>query len=76
MDTSGFNGWWPVKFFDGKKGGQPVGTEGFRNVVNGEECRPEKGWDGDPPYPTGDLAHCRHTSHAYRDGYDRINWNQ
>jgi hypothetical protein len=75
MDTSGFNGWWPVKFFTGKKDGQMVGTEGFRNVMNGEECRPQKGWNGEPPYPTGDL-HCRHTSRAYRDGYDRINWNQ
>jgi hypothetical protein len=76
MDTSGYKGWWPVKFFEGKKDGKMTGSEGFRNVVNGEECQPEKGWDGEPPYPTGELSNVRHVSDAYRHGYDRIQWER
>jgi len=72
IKTSGYEGWAPMKFFEGKgPDGELRGTEGFRNVVNGEECRPEKGWDGEPPYPTGDLT-VRHASDAYRQGWERI----
>lgn len=75
MDTSGYKGWWPMRFFEGKKNGQMTGQEGFRNVMNGEECKPKDGWDGEPPYPTGDL-HCRHVSGAYRRNYDLIDWEK
>jgi len=74
-ETAGYKGWAEVKFFEGKtKDGQMVGTEGFRNVLTGEECRPAKGFDGEPPAPTGDLANVRHVSDAYREGYERIKW--
>jgi hypothetical protein len=73
--TAGFDGWAPMKFFMGKgPDGQKIGREGFRNVVNGEECKPENGWNGAPPYPTGDLATVRHASDAYRRGYEEIRW--
>ncbi len=73
--TAGYEGWAPVQFFMGKgRDGQRIGREGFRNVVNGEECKPEKGWDGEPPYPTGDLSTVRHASDAYRRGYEEIRW--
>ena len=76
-ETAGFAGWAPVKFFDGKgPDGAMKGTEGFRNVVNGEECKPEKGWDGEPPYPTGDMSNCRHVSSKYRQNFDSINWGK
>lgn len=77
QDTSGYRGWWPMKFFEGKNpDGTKKGTEGFRNVENGQEVRPENGWNGEPPYPTGDLASCRHVSKKYRQGYEQINWNK
>lgn len=63
MDTSGFKGWWPMRFFEGKgPGGQMQGQEGFRNVLTGQEFKPESGWDGEPPCPTGDLGCARHAS--------------
>jgi hypothetical protein len=74
--TYGFEGWKEVKFHDGKgTDGQMQGREGFRNVVNGEEFIPEKGWDGEPPYPTGEL-NCRHVSTLYRQNYDQIQWEK
>lgn len=78
MDTSGYGGWWPVKFFTGKgPGGQMQGQEGFRNVVNGQEIKPEDGWSTrELPYPTGDLSNCRHVSEAYRRNYDLIDWGR
>lgn len=76
MDTSGYKGWWPVRFFDGKKSGQMTGSEGFRNVLNGQEVQPEQGWDGEPPYPTGELSNVRHVSPAYRRNYDLIEWER
>ncbi|MDI6752760.1 MAG: hypothetical protein QME78_00010 [Thermodesulfobacteriota bacterium] len=73
VETSGYGGWAPMKFFDGKApDGSMKGTEGFRNVVNGQEVRPEKGWNDSPPYPTGDLASTRHASDKYREGWERI----
>jgi hypothetical protein len=75
QDTSGYKGWWPMKFYEGKNpDGTQKGTEGFRNVENGQEVSPENGWNGSPPYPTGDLSSCRHVSDAYRHNYDLINW--
>ena len=75
IDTCGYKGWWPMKFFEGKTpDGSKVGTEGFRNVVNGQEVMPEKGWNGSPPYRTGELN--MHISPLYRERYDQINWNK
>jgi hypothetical protein len=59
-NTSGFKGWKEVNFFEGKKDGRMTGRQGYRNVTNGQEFIPEKGWDADPPYPTGELACSRH----------------
>jgi len=76
-NTSGFNGWKEVRFFEGKdEAGNMTGREGFRNIVNGEPCIPENGWNGEPPYPTGDLAVCRHVSDLYRRNYGEINWER
>ena len=75
-DTSGFAGWKEVKFFEGKgPHGEMTGRDGFRNIVTGEECKPEKGWDGEPPCPTGDLAIVRHNSALYRENFEKIDWN-
>lgn len=74
--TAGFSGWKEVQFFEGKdEAGSMTGRQGYRNVVNGEACIPENGWDGAPPYPTGDQASGRHTSSLYRENYDQIRWN-
>lgn len=77
-DTSGYKGWWPVRFFTGKgPDGQMQGQDGFRNVVNGQEVKPENGWNArELPYPTGDNANCRHVSAAYRHNYDQIDWGK
>lgn len=76
MDTGGYKGWVPLKFYQGKgPGGEVNYTEGFKNVLNNHEVMPEKGHSGEPPYPTGDLSHCRHTSAAFRQGYDQIRWD-
>jgi len=72
-DTGGYRGWWPMKTFDGKgPDGQMQGREVFKNVVNGQVAAPEKGWNGEPPAPTGDLSTVRHSSDAYRSGWERI----
>lgn len=71
-ETSGYKGWKEVVYHEGKVNGQMVGREGFRNVINGQEFVPEGGWNGSPPYPTGDLTNCRHISDAYRQGWNRI----
>lgn len=74
-NTAGFKGWKEVRFFEGKNpDGSMRGTEGFRSIMDGRECRPEQGWDGEPPCPTGDQACARHVSEAYRRGYDQIRW--
>lgn len=78
LETGGFKGWWEVRQYLGKdKNGVKQGKEVFRNMVTGEIHDPgEKGWDGEPPYPTGDLANCRHISEAYRRNYDLIIWDR
>lgn len=77
METSGYKGWWPMKVFTGMgPDGEPVGKECFRSVVDGRIETPEAGWNGEPPAPTGELATVRHSSDAYRQGYDRIRWDR
>lgn len=72
-ETSGYKGWWPMKVFTGMgPDGEPQGQECFKSVVDGKLVTPEKGWDGEPPHPTGDAACARHVSDAYRKGWERI----
>jgi hypothetical protein len=71
-DTSGYKGWVPAYFHEGK--GRP--SEGFKNVLTNEEVRPAKGHNGEPPYPTGEVASIRHASDAYRRGWDQIRWDK
>lgn len=76
MDTAGYKGWIPLKFFESKRlDGTPKTTEGFRNVLTGQEVMPEKGHNGDPPAPTGDTGHIRHSSGAYKQNYEQIRWD-
>jgi len=76
-NTSGFNGWKEVIFFEGKdEKGQMTGREGFRNVVNDEPFIPDDGWNGTPPYPTGDFAARRDVTYKYRENYDKIRWEK
>jgi hypothetical protein len=67
-DTSGYKGWIPILFKQGTHGGPP--QEGFKNVLTNEEVVPQKGWNGEPPGPTGELT-TRHSS-AYCEGWERI----
>jgi hypothetical protein len=76
-NKSGYKGWKEVQFFMGRdEAGNNVGQEGFRSTVDGRSVMPENGWNGEPPGPTGDLACARHTSEAYRRGYDQIQWEK
>lgn len=78
ISTMGYRGWWPMMKAIGKgRDGKMKGKEVFRNMVTGETFDPgEKGWDGSPPYPTGDLGNIRHVSKAYRENYGKINWHR
>jgi len=72
LETSGYRGWWPMKKITGR---HPDGSfkyaECFVNMARMREGEvsarqfetfvPEKGWDGEPPYPTGEKpATVRH----------------
>lgn len=73
VETAGHKGWWPMRVFEGHNpDGTMQGREAFKSVVDGKLVIPEKGWNGEPPHPTGDLANCRHVSEAYREGWERI----
>jgi len=67
-NTSGHKGWMPVVFKNGTHGKT---QEGFKNVLNNEEFIPKEGFNGEPPYPTGEVVPC-HASAAYREGWERI----
>ena len=73
-ETSGHKAWAEVKFFEGKRNGEKVGREGFRNMVTGQEFIPKEGWNGAPPVPTGELV--RPASDQYRKNYDEIRWDK
>src|SRR5512137_398576 len=68
-DTSGYKGWMPVYFNEGKN--RPP-SEGFKNVLTNQEYRPPEGHNGEPPFPTGEIITVRHSGDAYREGWDRI----
>ena len=73
LPTTGYRGWLPLKFREGKGvDGTVRFSEGFKNVDNNQEVFPENGHSGEPPYPTGDMANVRHVSGAYREGWERI----
>jgi hypothetical protein len=58
MPEHGFGGWWPMREFLGKTsdGRSKVYRELFVKMTNAEVHHgPVKGWDGEPPYATGDL---------------------
>jgi hypothetical protein len=59
----------PVLLKDGTNGRRPP-QEGFKHVLDNREFIPEKGWNGEPPGPTGEPV--RHASDAYREGWERI----
>lgn len=73
LEESGYRGWWPIKVHVGKgQDGKLAGPEGFRNMFNGQVVVPEKGWNGEPPYATGDSGCVKTASDQYRENYDRI----
>lgn len=73
--TAGYEGWKEVRFFEGKdREGNMIAQEGFRNIQNGEDFKPEEGWNGAPPYRTGELN--MHVSSLYRKHYDEIRWDK
>lgn len=72
-DTSGFKGWMPVLFSNGKE--RPP-SEGFKNVLTNQEFIPPEGFNGEPPFPTGELTAVRHSSQAYCEGWERIFGNK
>lgn len=77
VKTHGFEGWWPMRVFMGKTGDglSKVYGEGFVNMTNGQVHHDDRGWDGEPPYPTGDLSNIKTASEAYRENYDKIRWD-
>lgn len=78
LPTSGYKGWLPLKFREGKSvDGTVRYSEGWKNVNDGYEHIPEEGHNGEPPYPTGDMPCVRHyASEAFRRNYDQIRWNK
>jgi hypothetical protein len=77
LETHGFKGWWPMlahrrKHMDGTM----TGRECFVDMRNGTICEPEKGWSTDSlPYATGEISSFQHQSDAFRENFDRIDWN-
>jgi hypothetical protein len=71
-DVAGFKGWRKTLLHDKKN---PDGsfnvTPGFKNVLTDQEV-----FAKEPPGPTGDLACVRHSSDAYRQGYEQIRWDR
>lgn len=72
LETAGYRGWWPMKKIIGRN---PDGSFRYQEVyVNMARSRegqvhtrryetyaPESGWNGEPPYPTGEKpAYVKH----------------
>jgi len=67
-DVSGYRGWMPTNFHEGKDAsGRIITTPGFKNVLTDQEIT-----GSEPPCPTGDLACVRHSGDAFREGWERI----
>lgn len=77
IETAGYKGWWPLRLYQGKnQEGQKKGNEIFRNMLTGEIFDPgEKGWDGEPPYPTGAPVGVK-ASDLYRVNYELVKWEE
>jgi len=65
VKTHGHQGWWPMRLLQGrviKADGTKVEqtTEVFANMDTGHVFEHEKGWNGEPPWASGDMAHVRH----------------
>jgi hypothetical protein len=74
VDTRGYKGWWEVKEHMGRSRGVEVYKESFRNMVTGELYTSEKGWNGSPPTPTGELITLNHGTN-YKDNFGLIEWD-
>ncbi len=79
-DTSGYKGFWPMKFFEGRhEDGTPIYREGFRSIENEHEVFiPENGWNGEPPHATGDLACVRHPGGGRfsKEFWESLGWDE
>lgn len=72
LETSGYKGWWPMKKITGRDAqGNFKYQEVYVNMARsreGQPCSrrfetyaPDEGWNGAPPYPTGEKpAHLKH----------------
>ena len=77
VETAGYRGWWPMLQSIGKaRDGSKIVKEVYRNMVTGQVHDPgEAGFNGEPPYPTGDDPNLKHFSGGYAENYDRIDWH-
>lgn len=70
LHQSGFRGWWPMLQTTGRrtmKDGRRVkeGREVLRNMLTGEVVATDKGWNAEPPNPTGEVdASVRHLAYG------------
>ena len=70
LEKSGFRGWWPMlqttgrrTLADGRR--VKVGREVLRNMLTGEIVASDKGWNAEPPRPSGDVdASVRHLAYG------------
>ena len=76
--THGHNGWWPMlahrrKHMDGTM----TGRECFVDMRNGTVVASRRsGWGTkDLPYATGETSSLQHQTDAFRENFDRIDWN-
>lgn len=78
LETHGYRGWWPMLAHRRKRmDGVMVGRECFVNMTRGEVYEPPDGWNTkDLPYPTGEVSSLQHQSDAFRENFDRIDWNE
>lgn len=70
LESSGYRGWWPMLQTTGRKilaDGRrvKVGQEVLRNMQTGEVVVSDKGWNAEPPRPSGDVdASVRHLAYG------------
>ena len=78
MPEAGFERWRPHTFFEGfNRDGSTRSRQGFKNTLTDQEVVPQEGWNADLSHlDHGDLATVRHSGDAYREGYDRIEWDK
>jgi hypothetical protein len=87
LEVAGYKGWWPMKKIVGRdEQGNFKYQEVFVNMARSREGKvctrkfetytPENGWNGEPPYPTGEKSTSWQVSEAYRRNYDLIRWEK